>query len=203
MLCLLDFAVPWKDIHEQHASGTYMHTLLPNSTDLIIHLGCLLVMWYVTKLRKKWKTVVKIQWKSTMSSYFSEKSWEKYMKQREHKLQRSRLKPPPMVNCRELCLFTPERWKAESLLSQWHKPWIGRYPTSFPTHLMPEMCYKVILLSFFKQEIQNLNRQNSGNAAVFCVQMKTPLAEKIKGLGSVYLANCLPVKPWKSITAVI
>lgn len=110
------------------------------------------------------------------------------MEQREHNLLRSWLKPPPMVNCRELYLFTSERWKAESLLSQWHKPWVGTYPTSFLTHLMPEICYKILLPSFFKQVINNLSREASGNAAVFYVQMKTPLPEKTKGLGSIHLA---------------
>jgi len=60
---------------------------------------------------------------------------------------------------------------------------------------MPETRYKAIPPSFYKQEIRNFNRKISGNAAVFCVQMKTPLAEKIKGLGGIHPANCLPVEP--------
>lgn len=148
-------------------------------------------MWYVTNLGKKWRMVTKIQEKeSTISSYSSGKSEEKYMEQREHKLLRSWLKPSPTVCCRELYLFALERWKAESLLSQWHKPWVGRYPTPFLTHLMPEICYKVIPSTFLKQEIEKLNRETSGNAAVFCVQTMTTLAQERKGLGSIHLADC-------------
>lgn len=70
MLWLVDFPVSRKEINEQHASGTYLRILPSNSTDLIIHLGFLFVMQYVTNLGKEWRTITK---KSTISSYSSKK----------------------------------------------------------------------------------------------------------------------------------
>lgn len=53
---------------------------------------------------------------------------------------------------------------------------------------MPEICYKVIPSSFLKQEVENPNREISGNAEVFCVQFTTPLAQERKELGSIHVA---------------
>lgn len=67
--------------------------------------------------------------------------------------------------------------------------------------MVPEICCKVILSSFLKQKIENLNRETSGNVEVFCVQMLTPLAQELKGLGSIRVANCLPAESWKRTTS--
>lgn len=68
---------------------------------------------------------------------------------------------------------------------------------------MPEICYKVIPSSFLKQEIESLNRESSGNAVVFCVQITMPSAQEWKGLGSIPIGNCLPAESWKRITSVL